>query len=129
MVSEHARCHRMTFTYQNFLGGDPPNPHQREGSTPPTPSPFSALRASIFATGKGVRILKNGPATPLEAIRFYPEYSTSTQVPRPSTRVSILAEYYIPNCSAGLGLRLQNITEPLFLGEKPAEFKSFRKNS
>ena len=41
----HSRLHHFAPFLQNFLGGGPPNPHQREGTPLPYP-PHSALRAS-----------------------------------------------------------------------------------
>ena len=41
----HSRLHHFAPFFQNFLGGGPPNPHQREGTPLPYP-PHSALRAS-----------------------------------------------------------------------------------
>ena len=41
----HPRLHHFASFFQNFLGGGPPNPHQREGTPLPYP-PHSALRAS-----------------------------------------------------------------------------------
>ena len=41
----HSRLHHFAQFFQNFLGGGPPNPHQREGTPLPYP-PHSALRAS-----------------------------------------------------------------------------------
>ena len=41
----HSRLHHFASFFQNFLGGGPPNPHQREG-TPLLCPPHSALRAS-----------------------------------------------------------------------------------
>ena len=41
----HPRLHHFASFFQNFLGGGPPNPHQREGTPLPYP-PHSALWAS-----------------------------------------------------------------------------------
>ena len=41
----HSRLPHLAPFFQNFLGGGPPNPHQREGTPLPYP-PHSALRAS-----------------------------------------------------------------------------------
>ena len=39
----HPRLHHFASFFQNFLGGDPPNPHQREGPPLPYPPQVSGL--------------------------------------------------------------------------------------
>ena len=66
----HSRLHHFAPFFQNFLGGGPPNPHQREGTPLPYP-PHSALEKTPRLT--------SGSATESPPLRLLSQSSLSNE--------------------------------------------------